>query len=70
MAPAMRAPWAVIRWWMPIVSVKPIDKLAVVFGIKNLLDRNPPFTNAYQNNFAAGYNSKLRTPWVGTSMST
>jgi iron complex outermembrane recepter protein len=39
------------------VGVKPIDKLAVVFGIKNLLDRNPPFTNAYQDNFAAGYNA-------------
>ncbi len=39
------------------VSYKPITNLDVVFGIKNLLDRNPPFTNAYQNNFAAGYNS-------------
>ncbi|HEV2702241.1 MAG TPA: TonB-dependent receptor [Steroidobacteraceae bacterium] len=44
------------------VSVKPIDKLAVVFGIKNLLDRAPPFTNAYQNNFAAGYNSLNADP--------
>ncbi|MBV9343665.1 MAG: TonB-dependent receptor, partial [Gammaproteobacteria bacterium] len=38
------------------VSVKPIEKLTVLFGVKNLLDRNPPFTNASQNNFAAGYN--------------
>jgi iron complex outermembrane receptor protein len=44
------------------VSVKPIEKLAVVFGIKNLLDRSPPFTNAYQNNFAAGYNSLNADP--------
>ena len=44
------------------VSVKPIEKLSVVFGIKNLLDRNPPFTNAYQNNFAAGYNSLNADP--------
>ena len=38
------------------VSVKPIEKLTVLFGIKNVLDKNPPFTNASQNNFAAGYN--------------
>ncbi|MGC1459367.1 MAG: TonB-dependent receptor [Steroidobacteraceae bacterium] len=44
------------------VSVKPIEKLAVVFGIKNLFDRSPPFTNAYQNNFAAGYNSLNADP--------
>jgi len=38
------------------LSVKPIEKLTVLFGIKNVLDKNPPFTNASQNNFAAGYN--------------
>jgi iron complex outermembrane recepter protein len=44
------------------VSVKPIDKLTVLFGIKNLLDRNPPYTNASQNNFAAGYNALNADP--------
>ncbi len=44
------------------VSVKPIDKLTVLFGIKNLLDRNPPYTNASQNNFAAGYNALNSDP--------
>ncbi|GAC1456853.1 MAG: TonB-dependent receptor [Steroidobacteraceae bacterium] len=38
------------------VSVKPVEKLTVLFGIKNVFDKNPPFTNANQNNFAAGYN--------------
>ena len=44
------------------VSVKPIDKLTVLFGIKNLLDTSPPFTNAQQNNFAAGYNALVADP--------
>jgi iron complex outermembrane receptor protein len=39
------------------VSYKPTEKLTVLFGIKNLFDHSPPFTNAYQNNFAAGYNA-------------
>ena len=38
-------------------SVKPIESLTVLFGIKNLLDRSPPFTNTAQDTFAAGYNS-------------
>ena len=37
-------------------SVKPIHNLTVLFGIKNVLDRNPPYTNASENNFTAGYN--------------
>jgi iron complex outermembrane receptor protein len=44
------------------VSYTPIEKLTVLFGIKNLLDRSPPFTNAYQNNFAAGYNQLNADP--------
>jgi iron complex outermembrane recepter protein len=44
------------------VSYMPIEKLTVLFGIKNLLDRSPPFTNAYQNNFAAGYNQLNADP--------
>jgi iron complex outermembrane receptor protein len=44
------------------VSVKPTDKLTVLFGIKNILDTSPPFTNAYQPNFAAGYNALIGDP--------
>jgi outer membrane receptor protein involved in Fe transport len=44
------------------VSVKPIEKLTVLFGIKNLLNRWPPYTNAAQNNFAAGYNALIADP--------
>lgn len=44
------------------VSVKPTEKLSVLFGIKNILGKNPPYTNAYQNNFAAGYNALVADP--------
>jgi iron complex outermembrane recepter protein len=43
-------------------SYKPISNLTVLLGVKNLLDRSPPFTNAYQGNFAAGYNSLVADP--------
>jgi iron complex outermembrane recepter protein len=43
-------------------SVKPIENLTVIFGIKNILDRNPPFTNSYQGTFAAGFNSLEADP--------
>ncbi len=38
-------------------SVKPIEKLTILFGIKNLFDTSPPFSNANTDTFAAGYNS-------------
>jgi iron complex outermembrane receptor protein len=44
------------------VSVKPIQKLTVLFGIKNVFDKNPPFTNASQENFTAGYNALNTDP--------
>jgi iron complex outermembrane recepter protein len=44
------------------LSVKPIEKLTVLFGIKNVFDKNPPFTNASQGTFAAGYNSLNTDP--------
>jgi iron complex outermembrane receptor protein len=44
------------------VSVKPIDPLTVLFGIKNILNTSPPFTNASQNNFASGYNALIADP--------
>jgi len=43
-------------------SVKPIDKLTVLFGIKNLLNTSPPLTNAEQNNFTFGYNALIADP--------
>ena len=39
------------------VSVKPVEKLTVLFGIKNLLNRSPPFSNSDTDTFAVGYNS-------------
>jgi iron complex outermembrane receptor protein len=44
------------------VSVKPVEQLTVLFGVKNLLNTSPPFTNAAQNNFAAGYNALIADP--------
>jgi iron complex outermembrane receptor protein len=43
-------------------SVKPMEQLTVLFGIKNILNRAPPFTNASQNNFASGYNALIADP--------
>jgi iron complex outermembrane recepter protein len=43
-------------------SVKPINNLTVLFGVKNILDKSPPFTNAAQNNFASGYNALIADP--------
>jgi hypothetical protein len=34
----------------------------VLFGVRNLLNTNPPFSNSAQNNFAAGYNALLSDP--------
>jgi iron complex outermembrane recepter protein len=46
------------------VSVKPVEKLTVLFGIKNILNRNPPFTNAPEDTFAAGYNALEADPFL------
>ena len=48
--------------WDAYVSVKPVEKLTVLFGIKNVFDRSPPFTNASQGKFAAGYNALNTDP--------
>jgi iron complex outermembrane receptor protein len=48
--------------WDAYASVKPVKNLTVLFGIKNLFDTNPPYTNALQANFAAGYNSLVVDP--------
>jgi iron complex outermembrane receptor protein len=44
------------------VTYKPVKNLTVLLGIKNLLDKSPPFTNAFQGNFAAGYNTFAADP--------
>jgi iron complex outermembrane receptor protein len=43
-------------------SVRPTDKLTVLFGIKNIFNTSPPYTNAPQNNFASGYNALIADP--------
>jgi iron complex outermembrane receptor protein len=48
--------------WDTYASYVPIRGLTVLFGIHNLLNTNPPFTNSSQNNFAAGYNSLFSNP--------
>ncbi len=48
--------------WDAYASVKPIPSLTVLIGIQNLLNENPPFSNASQNNFAAGYDALFANP--------
>jgi iron complex outermembrane receptor protein len=43
-------------------SYKPVEQMTVLLGIKNMFDKAPPFTNAYQSNFAAGYNALTADP--------
>jgi iron complex outermembrane receptor protein len=57
-----------VRWvgtytlWDIYGSVKPIKNLDVLFGIKNLFNTSPPYTNAYQDNFASGYDALTADP--------
>jgi iron complex outermembrane recepter protein len=44
------------------VSVKPIKQVTVLLGIKDLANKTPPYTNANQGNFAAGYNALIVDP--------
>jgi iron complex outermembrane receptor protein len=48
--------------WDAYVSDRPVRGLTVLFGIRNLFNTNPPFTNSSQGNFAAGYNSLFSNP--------
>lgn len=48
--------------WDAYVSDKPVRGLTVLFGIRNLLNTNPPFTNSSQGNFSGGYNSLFSNP--------
>jgi iron complex outermembrane recepter protein len=47
--------------WNTYVSYKPIPALKLLFGINNLLDTNPPFSNQEQN-WQAGYNPIFSSP--------
>ncbi len=47
--------------WDAYVSYKPIESMTVLFGIKNLFNTDPPFSNT-TNNFTAGYNSVFSDP--------
>jgi iron complex outermembrane receptor protein len=44
------------------VSMKPISQLTMVFGIRNLFNQSPPFTNATPGNFTSGYNQLTADP--------
>ncbi|MGA3157910.1 MAG: TonB-dependent receptor [Steroidobacteraceae bacterium] len=48
--------------WDVYGAYKPTSKMGLIFGIKNLFNTSPPFTNALQNNFAAGYNALVADP--------
>ncbi len=48
--------------WDAYASYAPVRGLTVLFGIRNLFNTNPPFTNAVQNNYAAGYSSQYSNP--------
>jgi iron complex outermembrane receptor protein len=48
--------------WDGYAAYKPTSQLSLLFGIKNLFNTAPPFSNAQQNNFAAGYNALNADP--------
>jgi iron complex outermembrane receptor protein len=48
--------------WDAYASYKPIHGLTVLLGIQNVLNRDPPFSNAQQDNFAAGYDALFANP--------
>ena len=51
--------------WDAYVAYKPIRPLTVLFGVRNLLNTTPPFTNS-TNNFTAGYSSTFSDPLLRT----
>jgi iron complex outermembrane receptor protein len=48
--------------WDAYASYKPIPRLTVLFGIQNLFNQTPPFSNQLDYNFAAGYSSIFSNP--------
>jgi iron complex outermembrane receptor protein len=51
--------------WDVYTSFKPIRPLTVLFGIRNVLDKNPPFSNQ-TSNWPAGYNPIFSSPLLRT----
>jgi iron complex outermembrane recepter protein len=51
--------------WDAYVAYKPIVPLTILFGIRNLFNKNPPFSNTLVN-FTAGYNSVFSDPLLRT----
>jgi iron complex outermembrane receptor protein len=48
--------------WDAFATYKPIPRLTVLFGIQNLFNQTPPFSNQLDYNFAAGYSSIFSNP--------
>ncbi len=48
--------------WDAYASYKPIPRLTVLFGIQNLFNQTPPFSNQLDYNFGAGYSSIFSNP--------
>jgi iron complex outermembrane receptor protein len=48
--------------WNGYGSYKPIPALKLVFGVRNLFNTNPPFSNQTASNFQGGYNISLSDP--------
>ena len=48
--------------WDAYASYKPLAGLTVLLGIQNVLNTDPPYSNASQNNFAAGYDALFANP--------
>ncbi|HEY6515868.1 MAG TPA: TonB-dependent receptor [Steroidobacteraceae bacterium] len=48
--------------WDTYASYKPIPRMTVLFGIQNLLNTTPPFSNQLDYNFGAGYSSIFSNP--------
>ncbi len=51
--------------WDAYAAYKPIRPMTVLFGVRNLLNTNPPFSNTLAN-FTAGYNSVFSSPLLRT----
>jgi iron complex outermembrane receptor protein len=51
--------------WDAYVAYKPISGATVLFGIRNLFNTNPPFSNT-SGNFTAGYSSVFSNPLLRT----
>ncbi len=48
--------------WDAYATYRPIPRLTVLFGIQNLFNETPPFSNQLDYNFAAGYSSIFSNP--------